>query len=149
MLKAARAHGMPMTVIAMITVAISQPTAIHNPPKTIARCQLRCYGAGHGNRVDLVVLTERTERAIEACYDAALAPALWPDALQRLGESVGALSCNLYCHARKQSAAKLPISSAHEQFAELWLAQSGIRPDAAYPKVRTALWVRPQVPHRA
>ena len=38
MLKAARAHGMPMTVIAMITVAISQPTAIHNPPKTIARC---------------------------------------------------------------------------------------------------------------
>ncbi len=37
MLKAARAHGRPMMVIAMITAAISQPTAIHNPPNTIQR----------------------------------------------------------------------------------------------------------------
>jgi DNA-binding CsgD family transcriptional regulator len=68
----------------------------------------------------MVVLTERTERAIEACYDATLAPALWPVALQRLGESVGGLSCNLYCHTPRHSPAKVPMSSAHEQFAELW-----------------------------
>jgi hypothetical protein len=35
MLKAARAHGMPMIVIAMITAATSQPTAIQTPPKII------------------------------------------------------------------------------------------------------------------
>ena len=35
MLNAARAHGMPMMVIAMITAAISQPTAIQKPPNTI------------------------------------------------------------------------------------------------------------------
>jgi DNA-binding CsgD family transcriptional regulator len=68
--------------------------------------------------VDRVALTERTERAIEACYDAALTPALWPDALQRLGESVGALSCNFYCHLVRRET--LPSSSAHEGFAELW-----------------------------
>lgn len=75
-----------------------------------------------------MVLTERTERAIEACYDATLTPALWPDALQRLGESVGALSCSLYCHARKQSPAKLPISSAHERFSEIWLRNQEFAP---------------------
>src|SRR6516165_10195508 len=35
MLKAARAHGRPMTVIAMITAATTQATAIHKPPNTI------------------------------------------------------------------------------------------------------------------
>src|SRR5450631_1047723 len=34
-LKAARAHGRPMMVIAMMTPAIAQPTAIHRPPKAI------------------------------------------------------------------------------------------------------------------
>jgi DNA-binding CsgD family transcriptional regulator len=74
-------------------------------------------------------MTERTERAIEACYDATLTPALWPDALQRLGESVGALSCSLYCHARKQRPVKLPMSSAHERFAEIWLRNQEFAPD--------------------
>src|SRR4051812_13354499 len=35
MLNAARAHGMPTMVIAMMTEAISQPAAIHRPPKAI------------------------------------------------------------------------------------------------------------------
>src|SRR6516162_32049 len=35
MLKAARAHGKPMMVIAMITAATTQATAIHKPPNTI------------------------------------------------------------------------------------------------------------------
>src|SRR5271167_2557132 len=34
MLKAARAHGRPMMVIAMITAATTQATAIHKPPNT-------------------------------------------------------------------------------------------------------------------
>ena len=37
MLNAARAHGMPMIVTIMISPAITQPTAIHRPPKTIQR----------------------------------------------------------------------------------------------------------------
>ena len=75
-----------------------------------------------------MVLTERTERAIEACYDATLTPALWPHALQRLGESVGALSCNLYCHTHRHGQEKLPISSAHERFAEIWLRNQEFAP---------------------
>jgi DNA-binding CsgD family transcriptional regulator len=78
--------------------------------------------------VNLVVLTERTECAIEDCYDATLTPALWPEALQRLGESVGALSCNLFSHAEGQDPGKLPISSAHEQFAELWARNQEFAP---------------------
>src|SRR6516162_11631285 len=35
MLKAGRAHGRPMIVIAMIAAAATQPTAIHTPPNTI------------------------------------------------------------------------------------------------------------------
>jgi len=34
-LKAARAHGMPMIVMAMTTAAMTQPAAIQNPPKRI------------------------------------------------------------------------------------------------------------------
>src|ERR1700736_1081426 len=37
MLSAARAQGRPMIVIAMMTAAISQPAAIHTPPKTNQR----------------------------------------------------------------------------------------------------------------
>src|SRR5215467_5622586 len=45
MLKAARAHGRPMIVIAMITAATSQPTAIHRPPNTIhSRLRSRLKG---------------------------------------------------------------------------------------------------------
>ena len=35
MLKAARAHGSPIMVIAMMMAANTQATAIHSPPKTI------------------------------------------------------------------------------------------------------------------
>ena len=46
-------------------------------------------------------LTERTERALEACHDAILAPTRWPSALQSLAKSFGAASCMLYEHDRK------------------------------------------------
>ena len=35
MLNAARVHGRPTMVIAIRTAAITQPSAIHRPPKTI------------------------------------------------------------------------------------------------------------------
>ena len=35
MLSAAQAQGRPMMVIAMMTAAITQASAIHSPPKTI------------------------------------------------------------------------------------------------------------------
>ena len=40
-----------------------------------------------------MLLSERTSRGIEACYDAVLAPGRWPTALQLLGEALGAESC--------------------------------------------------------
>src|SRR6516162_4849774 len=45
MLKAGRAHGRSMIVIAMITAAATQPTAIHRPPNTIhSRLRSRLIG---------------------------------------------------------------------------------------------------------
>ena len=35
MVKAARAHGSPIMVMAMMTAASAQPTAIQKPPQTI------------------------------------------------------------------------------------------------------------------
>ena len=58
-------------------------------------------------------LTERTERALEACHDAILAPTRWPSALQSLAESFGAASCMLYEHDRENSPAPVPMSEGH------------------------------------
>jgi hypothetical protein len=65
-------------------------------------------------------LTERTERALEACYDAILAPPLWSSALQLLGESFGAASCTLYEHDREHSPAPVPMSAEHEAYSVRW-----------------------------
>ena len=56
------------------------------------------------------MLVERTERAIEACYDAVLAPAEWPRALQLLAESLGAESCTFFSDD-EEAPPKMPISS--------------------------------------
>lgn len=40
-----------------------------------------------------MALSVPTEYALEACIDAVVAPALWPQALQLLAESLGAESC--------------------------------------------------------
>jgi DNA-binding CsgD family transcriptional regulator len=63
-------------------------------------------------------LTEKTERALEACHDAILAPARWPLALQSLGESLGAASCMFYEHDRENSPAPAPMSEGHVAFAD-------------------------------
>lgn len=77
---------------------------------------------------------ERTERAIEACYDAVLAPAEWPRALQLLAESLGAESCTFFSDD-EEVPPKMPISTEHAEFHELWLRNECNAPD---PHVRRA-----------
>jgi DNA-binding CsgD family transcriptional regulator len=73
-------------------------------------------------------LSERTERALEACYDAILAPTQWSSALQFLGESFGAASCTLFEHDR-ENPAPVPMSVGHEAFADLWARNQAHAPD--------------------
>jgi DNA-binding CsgD family transcriptional regulator len=74
-------------------------------------------------------LTERTERALEACHDAILAPTRWPSALQSLGESLGAASCMLYEHDRENSSAPAPMSEGHVAFADRLTRNQAHAPD--------------------
>jgi DNA-binding CsgD family transcriptional regulator len=74
-------------------------------------------------------LSERTELALEACYDAILGPTRWSSALQSLAESFGAASCVLFDHNRKDSAAQVPMSVGHEAFADLWARNQAHAPD--------------------
>ena len=74
-------------------------------------------------------LSERTERALEACHDAVLSPPRWGSALQLLGESLGAASCTFYEHDQENWAGRLPISTGHEGFDDLWLRNQISAPD--------------------
>ena len=74
-------------------------------------------------------LTEKTERALEACYDAILAPTRWPSALQSMAESFGAASCTLYEHDRENSPAPVPMSVEHEAFSARWARNQAYAPD--------------------
>ena len=73
-------------------------------------------------------LSERTERALEACYDAILAPTQWSSALQFLGESFGAASCTLFEHDR-ENPAPVPISVGHELYFARWVRNQAHAPD--------------------
>src|SRR5260370_37747025 len=72
-------------------------------------------------------LSERTERALDACQDAVLAPQQWPRALQLLAESLGAASCTLFYPDDPK--ASVPISSEHVEFADLWIRNQDDFPD--------------------
>ena len=74
-------------------------------------------------------LTERTERALEACHDAILAPTRWPSALQALGESLGAASCMFFEHDRENSPAPAPMSEGHVAFADRLTRNQAHAPD--------------------
>ena len=99
-----------------------------------------------------MTLSERTERALEACIDAVVAPASWPHALQLLAESLGAQSCTFCSHELQQlSSLVMPISSGHEEFADLWLRNQDNAPDPHFalgicsPKTGYAAVVEDQV----
>jgi DNA-binding CsgD family transcriptional regulator/PAS domain-containing protein len=72
-------------------------------------------------------LSERTERALQDCYDAVLAAERWPQALQLIAESAGASSCT-FCFPDDPSVS-VPISTEHGEFAELWLRNQPHIPD--------------------
>jgi len=76
-----------------------------------------------------MLLSERTGRAIEACYDAVLAPDRWPWALQLLGESLGAESCTFATGNTVEDPFRMPRSDGHEDFAQLWLLNQPHAPD--------------------
>lgn len=63
-------------------------------------------------------LSQSTERALEACQDAVLAPELWPTALQGLSDSLGASSTVLL--PVDSPATRAPISTEHFEFDALW-----------------------------
>jgi hypothetical protein len=62
--------------------------------------------------------SESTERALEACQDAVLAPELWPAALQSLSDSFGASSTVLL--PVDSPTTRAPISAEHFEFDALW-----------------------------
>jgi DNA-binding CsgD family transcriptional regulator len=74
-------------------------------------------------------LSVRTERALEACYDAILSPARWPEALQLLAESLGGASCTFHAHDPAEAPPKVPMSTGHERFADLWVRNEQHAPD--------------------
>jgi DNA-binding CsgD family transcriptional regulator len=63
-------------------------------------------------------LSESTERALEACQDAVLAPELWPTSLQSLSNSFGASSTVLLPVDSRTTRA--PSSTEHAEFEALW-----------------------------
>ena len=74
-------------------------------------------------------LSSATTQAIADCYDAAVDPDLWPSALQRLGESLGAQSCTFGTWDAAEDPFRMPRSAGHEEFAELWLSREAHAPD--------------------
>jgi DNA-binding CsgD family transcriptional regulator len=83
-----------------------------------------------------VLLSSATTQAIAACYDAAVEPDLWPTALQRLGESLGAQSCTLGTWDPPEDPFRMPRSEAHEAFAALWLSHEAHAPDPHFDRGR-------------
>src|SRR5437868_1608793 len=79
--------------------------ATHHPPGQPFHCSVAGAVSSTG-AVDIILrarkvqmaLSEQTERAVEACRDAVLMPALWPDALHQLAGSLGAASCAFLGH---------------------------------------------------
>jgi hypothetical protein len=74
-------------------------------------------------------LSVRTERALEACYDAILSPTRWPEALQLLAESLGGASCTFHVHDPAEAPPKVPKSTGHERFSDLWERNEQHAPD--------------------
>ena len=74
-------------------------------------------------------LTARTERALEACHDAILAPTRWSSALQSLGESFGAASCCFLSTTAKTRPRRRRCPMGHEAFSDLWTRNQPHAPD--------------------
>lgn len=76
-----------------------------------------------------MLLSDRTGRALETCYDAILDSGRWPVALQSLGESLGADRCTFATGDPVGDPLRMPRSEGHEAFAERWLRNQAHAPD--------------------
>lgn len=82
-------------------------------------------------------LTQEVERAIDLCYDAALAPELWTYALDRLAWSLGAEACMALPFEPKQRPMRpaLPASSSEmSRFHDAWTRNSEWVADVYVPR---------------
>src|ERR1700737_2117433 len=64
-------------------------------------------------------LSEHTERAIDACYDAIFDPDLWSSALHHLAHSLGASGCLFHPHDPDSALSHLPVSPGLAVLADL------------------------------
>ncbi|MCB1498172.1 MAG: hypothetical protein KDK07_00010 [Bauldia sp.] len=88
--------------------------------------------------------SEQTDHAIEACYDAVLDSVRWPDALQMLAESLGAVSCVIrttdtrhpFRVDQRTRSANAPDSTGHREFTALWLEKIDGAPDPHFESHR-------------
>jgi len=63
-------------------------------------------------------INERTERALEACYDAILAPERWGAALDGLAHALGAAGCLFHPHS--PTTLRFPLSAGLAELGEMW-----------------------------
>jgi DNA-binding CsgD family transcriptional regulator len=63
-------------------------------------------------------LQVRTERALQACYDALIMPDRWPTALQQLADALDVSSCTFASIGDRPY--EPPISTGHKEFASFW-----------------------------
>jgi DNA-binding CsgD family transcriptional regulator len=63
-------------------------------------------------------LQVRTERALQACYDALIMPDRWPTALQQLADALDVSSCTFASIGDRPY--EPPISTGHYEFTSLW-----------------------------
>jgi DNA-binding CsgD family transcriptional regulator/PAS domain-containing protein len=86
-----------------------------------------------------MALSNRTVRALDACYKSVVAPERWPEAMQSLVESLGAASGGLFFP--HDSFASLPDSTAHQEFNDVWRHNQSHAPDPHLePRCMPAAW---------
>jgi len=63
-------------------------------------------------------INERTERALETCYDAILAPERWGAALDGLAHALEAAGCLFHPHS--PTTLRFPLSPGLAELGEMW-----------------------------
>src|SRR5215207_10003863 len=72
---------------------------------------------------------ERIDRAIDAGYDAVLAPETWPDALHELARSVDAVCCGFYPRDAGEVRLRFPASHDYRNFLQEFIRDGWWRSD--------------------
>ena len=84
-------------------------------------------------------LDQRTH-ALEACYDAIVAPEMWPDALHRFARTLDAVGCTIFPHGAQEERLTLPASPDYRAFLKEFIGGGWSRSDhrarRAWPRAR-------------